>query len=269
MKNDVSAVKYDSLNDRLVFLKEGATNTFWENHWQSMFNWNQYYRKRLFSRTVFVTKKYLPLQSVILEGDCGLGYELYQLKKAGFGVLGIDYAKNTLKMVKQKLPEFTLAAGDLTILPLKNNSLDGYWSFGVIEHFYEGYSDLQMEAFRVLKTGGYFFLVFPAISRLRRSLINNNRFEPFNERTMPEEFYQFALNPEIVVSGLSAAGFRIHSKSFFGSLKGIKDSFGGKNRFLQSFYSSSNKLMKIAKLFIEITLGPLCGHAALIVAQQK
>ena len=45
---------------------------------------------------------------------------------------------------------------DLDDLPVEDESVDGYWSLGVIEHFYDGYGEILSEMHRVIKRDGFF-----------------------------------------------------------------------------------------------------------------
>jgi len=42
-------------------------------------------------------------------------------------------------------------------LKFPNNFFDGYWTLGVIEHFWEGYNQIIEEAKRVIKPGDIYF----------------------------------------------------------------------------------------------------------------
>src|SRR5207247_7687334 len=58
--------------------------------------------------------------------------------------------------------EFRL--GDITSLPYDSESLSGYLSFGVIEHFREGPSAALVEANRVLRPGGVALISTQSVS---------------------------------------------------------------------------------------------------------
>jgi ubiquinone/menaquinone biosynthesis C-methylase UbiE len=53
--------------------------------------------------------------------------------------------------------------GDIFSLPFQNNSLDGIWNVGVMEHFTHDQIDAILREFRrVLKPGGRIVLLWPA-----------------------------------------------------------------------------------------------------------
>ena len=68
--------------------------------------------------------------------------------------------------MKRHRPELHPVLGDVRNLPLEDDSVDGYWSLGVIEHLYDGYGDIFREMYRVIRRDGYLFLTFSHMERL-------------------------------------------------------------------------------------------------------
>ena len=60
---------------------------------------------------------------------------VYSLKKQGFEAIGLDFAPQTINYLQEVAPELDIRLGDARSLPFENESFDGYWSLGVIEHF--------------------------------------------------------------------------------------------------------------------------------------
>lgn len=152
-------IKYDKEHDRLAYFGERADCHFWDTLWESTS-----VKKDILSgkNELFVypiTKKFLKpdKQVKILEGGCGKGSYVYSLDYRGYDAYGIDYATETISKIKAVMPELKVATGDVRKLPFENNFFDGYWSLGVIEHFWEGFDDIAMEMNRVLKKDGYVF----------------------------------------------------------------------------------------------------------------
>ena len=149
---------YRKKDNVLVYIGSNANQDFWDNQWKEV-NDKQ---KINFSKNSYVsdiTKRYLKPESKVIEGGCGRGNHVYSLKKNNYQSIGIDYAEQTVKEVSENYPQLDIRQGDVRSLELESDSIDGYWSIGVIEHFYEGYSDISREMHRVLRSGGYVFLL--------------------------------------------------------------------------------------------------------------
>lgn len=97
-------------------------------------------------------------------------------------------------------------------LPFHDNTFVGYWSVGVIEHFWEGYGVILKEMRRVLKPGDYLFLSFPYMSPLRRLKSKIGLYSEFNGKGK-EDFFQFALNEKLVMTDFKTIGFKLLEKN--------------------------------------------------------
>src|SRR5262245_58470961 len=78
---------------------------------------------------------YLPKDDVILEAGSGLSAAVITLRRMGYNVVGLDYAENALHISHRYDASLPLLVGDVHALPHADNSLGGYLSFGVLEHF--------------------------------------------------------------------------------------------------------------------------------------
>ena len=58
--------------------------------------------------------------------------------------------KMELKKIKLHWPQLDVSYGDVRALEFEDDSFDGYWSLGVIEHFPDGYEDIGQEMTRVI-----------------------------------------------------------------------------------------------------------------------
>jgi len=104
---------------------------------------------------------------LVLEAGCGTGKFCFWLGSKGINCIGIDIVPDAVQLasdfsIRQSF-QLRFIVGDVTMLPFRNSCLDGYLSFGVIEHFrsiVEVLSALR-EAKRVLKPGGKLFLTVP------------------------------------------------------------------------------------------------------------
>ena len=80
----------------------------------------------------------------------------------------INTHDNILK-INSVLPELMITHGDIRQLDFDDGSFHGYWSWGVIEHYMDGYDSIRTEMFRVIQNHGYLFLTVPTMSLLRET----------------------------------------------------------------------------------------------------
>lgn len=105
---------------------------------------------------------------VYLEIGCGPFFMGQKLAKLGAFVIGIDFSLAALKLAQfflkeEKIKNYLLICGDITKMPLRDNTCDLLWGGGVIEHF----QDTQVvvsEIYRVLKKGGVALNTVPILN---------------------------------------------------------------------------------------------------------
>ena len=216
----MNTIFYDEKNERLVYVDEAASHEYWDNHWKDELKKtltnpprNQFYTA--------LTKKYLKPGSVVLEGGCGKGDKVLALSKAGFNAIGIDFAENTVAEINRVRKDLDVRVGDVRALDLNDSSVDGYWSLGVIEHFYDGYDVIVKEMYRVIKSGGFLFLSFPSISEYRSKLIKQSFYKVW-VGDKESDFYQFAFSDKSVIEKLDMVGFDLVETKYTGNLKGLR-----------------------------------------------
>ena len=112
--------------------------------------------------------KFVPRQGKTLEAGCGLGRNNFYLESLGIDIDGLDFSYETITLLNswKKKNEYNsnFIQGDITKLPYPDNSLSGYMSLGVIEHFIEGPQKALAEAYRVLRPGGIAIITTPGVS---------------------------------------------------------------------------------------------------------
>jgi len=260
---------YDKEHERLIYIGSSASEQFWDDHWQT-----NDFRKAITSMpnswVAKTTKKYLRTGSKVLEGGCGQANHVYALHTHGFDAIGLDYAPETVKKLKKYSPELRIEHGDVRKLPFEENYFDGYWSVGVIEHFWSGFNDIASEMARVIRGGGYLFLTFPVMSSLRKWIAKHKNYQKWEgKETEPDGFYQFALDSQSTIQHFTSLGFEvIHSRGFDG-VKGIKDEISLIKPLFQKIYDSQNISAKISRKIIDLSFSHYCGHSKLFVLQNK
>lgn len=251
---------YDKKNNRLVYVNKSATSDFWDEHWASG-DISKVIYSMPNSWIVKVTKRFLPYNSQILEGGCGPAKHVYALQKHNYNVVGVDYAKNTVDNLKKVAPELNIVLGDVFDLPFNDNSFDGYWSLGVIEHFWDGYDVIIDEMKRTIKSNGYLFITFPQMSILRKMKAKINKYKTLTSvKKEPKGFYQFALDPHNVIENVQKRGFKLVLKESRDGLKGIKDEV----KYLNHCLSNISNL-KLKKIISELGNMLNYGHICLLV----
>jgi len=259
---------YDPLNNRLVYIESNANSHFWESHWDK-YDLEQMIKSALLNRMVLVpSRRYLHKGARILEGGCGLGQNVWSLHKNGYDVYGVDYAASTVKKVNNAIPELKVSCGDVRSLRFDNNFFDGYWSLGVIEHFYEGYDTILNEAKRVLKPGGFLFLTFPCMSKFRAKKAAQGKYLLWDEpQELPGNFYQFALSAENVESTFRSKGFKLVKRKYTSGLKGFKDEIGHHQlkKLLQQIYDSKSFPGMVLAWVLDKILSKFAGHTRLLI----
>ena len=146
---------------------------FWASHWSATkfeeeYQTNFYPRRQEEFEAII---KHLPKNELIIEASCSFGHVAEYFRRLGYQVVGLDYVFDSLTAGRTHAPQLKLAQGDIHSLPFADNSIGGYMSFGVLEHFEFGPMPALREAFRVLKPGGVIPLTMPVPTPLVREWI--------------------------------------------------------------------------------------------------
>ena len=279
----------DETKGVLVFVTTAADENFWDNHWMAQSEKLELYKEsgeltlspimsalRRVKRAILggsivldVSKKYLNPRASVLEGGCGLGQEVLKLSQQGYDARGIDYTPQTVNLVREKFPDLQIDLGDIMELPYGDDQFDAYWSLGVIEHFLTGFTPIVNEMTRVLKPGGYAFMIFPQMSLLRRLKASLSCYDKIAfEDIKTEQFYQFALKPLDVVSQIESHGFELVEIRSIDGIKGLKDEISFFRGFLQPLFEAKNPLARALRKVLEHLINPFCGHQSLLVLKK-
>jgi SAM-dependent methyltransferase len=274
IKNKEAAVAerfYDAANRRLVYIGNRASPQMWDELWDAdEASIRRGLQPSIGSRWLLrLTSRYLkPEDGIVIEGGCGMGHYVAALQRTGYRVIGIDFAPRTVSLLNRIAPELDIRLGDLEKLELEDASVAGYWSIGVIEHFYNGYERVADEMTRVIRRNGYLFLTFPFMSPLRRAKTRTGSYPQFRHTTEPEGFYQFALDPAQVTTKFEQLGFE---KCFFtaqAGLKGLKDEVSVLRPVLQKLFNYPGKSIALrgVRFLIDPVLSKLgAGHSCVLV----
>lgn len=268
----ISLMKYyDPVKKELICIEKEATADFWDEHWEIGNNLRGELRNTKKTFVLEITRKYLkPEDGVILEGGCGMAINVAALLNNGYKCIGVDYGRRTVNALNQHMPELDIRFGDVRKLPFSNDSFIGYWSWGVIEHFWKGYQDVVLEVKRVLKDNGYFFLVFPHTSALRKLKAKIRMYNLWRNET-PENFYQFILNGELVIKDCERTGLKLVKAIPFDGIKGAKNELLAVRSLLHRLYlyKGNNVLIKTLRKGLDVGLAPFAGHSLLLIFKKR
>jgi SAM-dependent methyltransferase len=260
---------YDPLSHRLLYFDGEANEQFWDEKWeasaQATFASPPRHRP-----TVRITRRYLPAGSRVLEGGCGLGDVVNALQNAGYAVEGIDYAPKVVQAINAHWPHLKVTEGDVRHLPCEDGAYDGYWSFGVIEHFPDGYDAIAREMQRVVRPGGYLFLSFPCFNRFRQARAAAGKYARLPEG--PEamsDFYQFALDPSSVQADFERFGFELVERRGISSLLSLSEDYRPVAIALRLLERCPSPVLTGVSLMMDMLIGRYAGHSCLLILRKS
>jgi SAM-dependent methyltransferase len=261
--------KYNSKTRQLEFYSKKADAKYWDSQWQADdFAGRVACRDHPLTRQVL--DKYAPnKQAKILEAGCGDGHIVYFIDHRGYkDVYGIDYAEETVKKINRHFPNLKVSCQDVRDTNFADNFFDFYFSFGVIEHFPEGYDPIIQEAKRVTRPGGYLAITFPWMSPLRRL---KAKLGLYSTDKQPDwgDFYQFALNDKQVADDLARYGLELKEKIPYSPDKGLKDEISFPPLAYLIKNPRKNKLIAKAKNGLFRLTRPYASHMIMLIFQNK
>ena len=256
---------YDKDNKRLVYTGSPADERYWNQHWNSN-NFKKAIQRNFDPFVTGHTKKYIKKGGRILEGGCGIGQNVYLLNKHGYDVVGIDYAQKTVDKINTYAPELNVRFGDVRSLVFEDDFFDGYWSFGVIEHFYNGYDNIMLEMHRVLKQKGVLLMTVPTMSLLRKLKVKKGLYPQWiEESSQIEQFYQFSLDSTSIIEKFECNGFELIIAKPISGFKGLKDEVSYLRKPMQFLFDSQFLLFRVVKKIVDKLTQRFSGHMTLFI----
>ena len=256
----------------IAFYNEKANAEFWDQHWSAANLKTILQNSKDDGLVIPAVKRHLPNKSIVLEGGCGVGHIVHALQYQGYQAIGIDFATQTIRKIKEATPELDVRVGDVRVLDLPAASLDGYISLGVIEHFWEGYQPIAKEMRRTLRKGGFLFVSFPYMSPLRRLKVGLHLYPMSASKLLDnqqEQFYQFALKASNVKSDFVSLGFELKEQITYGGIKGFKDEVALFKPWLQGIYDSNyGRVGMRLRPYLDKMFKTFASHMILLVMQK-
>ena len=151
----------------------------WSEHWsddrqqtvsQRFFS---FYRKAVFARTVrYFVNKYFPEKGIFVEAGSGTAETSMRIDKYSGSrkLVATDIVQPVLRQCHPIMDE--RVCGDIFCLPYADDSIDGIWNVGVMEHFtHEQIDKIMRELHRVLKPGHRIILLWPGADSLPQKML--------------------------------------------------------------------------------------------------
>lgn len=189
----------------LAYYSVAADREFWNEHWGG----HTVEELLAIARTSPLTDLIvgaLPRTGVVLEAGCGLGQYVLLLRERGWRAIGVDWSREALASARRVSPA-PLAAMGLTALALRDGTVAGYVSLGVVEHDPAGPDGILAEARRVLAPDGTLVISVPYLNGLRRLGARWIRRQNRALETAGGRFYQYAFTRAELLGALARHGF--------------------------------------------------------------
>jgi len=198
-------------------MDKGQNNNIWTEEWNRLTPESEIRMWDFYGLRPWILK-YAPRNGKVLEAGCGLGRYVFYLSKFGIDIIGLDFSDATVKFLNKWSEEnnfnSTISKGNVCDLPFEDNSLSGYLSFGVIEHFIEGPKIPLSEAFRVLRPGGIAIISTPSVSwfvafRRAKQKIKQIVKKIIGRKIEKENFFQYEYRPRKLKKLISDVGLYV------------------------------------------------------------
>ncbi len=120
---------------------KGQNTEEWSNFWNGLTPESEIKMWDYYGGRPWILK-YTPRFGKVCEAGCGLGRYVFYLSRLGVDIEGLDFEKNTIDLLnvwksENNFNDINFIQGDVSKLPYNDNTLSGYISLGVIEHFIE------------------------------------------------------------------------------------------------------------------------------------
>jgi len=164
----------------------------WDNYWgdKKKNRIFKIFRTHVFARAVrYYTDKYFSREGVFVEAGCGSGQTSIRIVKYNRKLIALDISKKALEEARKNTKFDEFIEGDIANLPFEDNSIDGIWNLGVMEHFSEEeLPEVINECHRVLRKGGYLIIFWATkIAHYQLLLDNYNKLFKKNFQLFPDE----------------------------------------------------------------------------------
>ncbi len=145
----------------------------------------------------------------ILDVGCGDGKFLWALETSRWDRTGVEYSRDTVELVRSRLPDLNLIAGDIYAPPLAAASFDVITFWHVLEHL-PAPRRVIARAAALLQEGGWLVVSLPNLDSLQAALFRRHWYA-FDD--VPRHLYHFSR--AALDRLLTSAGLRIQRHLLF------------------------------------------------------
>ncbi|MGW4895130.1 class I SAM-dependent methyltransferase [Kitasatospora sp. NPDC004240] len=157
----------------------------------------------------------VPAGGPVADVGCGPAQVACFLDDLGVPVMGVDLSPGMVEVAQKRRPGLDVRVGSMLDLPLEDGELAGIAAFYALIHLRAEERALAYAEFaRVLRPGGLVLAAFHAGEEVRHR-------DSWFDRPVSLDF--FALRPEEVAAGLTAAGFTMEATLIRGPYPGEAD----------------------------------------------
>jgi 2-polyprenyl-3-methyl-5-hydroxy-6-metoxy-1,4-benzoquinol methylase len=167
-------------------------------------------KKNAFRNQIKNISKLLKIGAQVLDVGAGNGYLLECLGERGWNVWGTEISSHSAAICQNKFPG-KIFKGKLTNGNFSENFFDAVFLTDVLEHLADPKETVE-EIYRILKPGGYLFLISPNFDSWSRKILGKRWFQYKYEHVF--YFNKKSLEYLLENSGFRLMTFKNNSKNF-------------------------------------------------------
>jgi len=138
---------------------ESAQKKYFSQSLHSLENINDDQDADINNKRISIVKKWLPINSDIIEIGPGFGVFAMNVRSFGYNISLVEHSKEISDLLKVKY-DFTVYNGEFEKLSVKFNTFDAFCSFHVLEHVVDPVEHLRL-GLNCVHSGGFAFIATP------------------------------------------------------------------------------------------------------------
>ncbi len=197
----------------------GQDENIWTSEWDDLTPVSEIQMWDYFGLRQWISK-FTPRYGKTVEAGCGLGRYVLYFSRMGIDIEGVDFSGPIVDIMNRWSQENSFDAkfikGNVLNLDYPDNSVSGYISLGVVEHFIEGPQKALEEAYRILRPGGVAIITTPNKSfnilfRDAKSAVKSIIKKIILYKKQDTPFFQYWYRPAKLSRYVRDAGFDVRT----------------------------------------------------------